>query len=346
MREKFRNYHWRLFALVMLGMSPAHGLDEIPTETGWRGFFLFGLGYADGKSNLIAGNDAIDIGRNTVGSVTESASSKDDVFPFVGGEISYTFKDRLQVFFGGTVEDWVRLDLAQQLGVRKQFEVMGIFSAGILLSAFPAEVWSDPYVANQPRSKADRDSTGLRFQWDRIIGSPLELRFQWREIDVDRESSGSFLGLSAGERGQLDRNGDDYQVSLIYRILTSSRTQVQPQITWTKRDRNGSAVSGDAWSLGVTAGYIGQKWIVGGTGSFGKRDMDAANPVYGRKTDSDFYSLGLNVFYQLPFKSRRWSINGSVVRGEDDTDVNFHDQEITVLSLGMVYRFGPEFRQR
>ncbi len=44
--------------------------------------------------------------------------------------------------------------------------------------------------------------------------------------------------------------------------------------------------------------------------------------------------------YRLPAESGRWQAVGSVFWGEDDSDVDFHDAEITSVSLGLLYCFG------
>jgi hypothetical protein len=46
------------------------------------------------------------------------------------------------------------------------------------------------------------------------------------------------------------------------------------------------------------------------------------------------------LFYRLPIESGRWQAVGSVLWGEGDSDVAFHDTEIFMISAGVMYRFG------
>jgi hypothetical protein len=46
------------------------------------------------------------------------------------------------------------------------------------------------------------------------------------------------------------------------------------------------------------------------------------------------------LFYRLPIESGRWQAVGSVLWGEGDSDVDFHDSEIFMISAGVMYRFG------
>ena len=58
------------------------------------------------------------------------------------------------------------------------------------------------------------------------------------------------------------------------------------------------------------------------------------------KTDSDRFAVDTTLFYRLPTESGRWQAVGSVLWGEDDSDVAFHDNELFMISVGAMYRFG------
>ena len=74
--------------------------------------------------------------------------------------------------------------------------------------------------------------------------------------------------------------------------------------------------------------------------AFGGSSQDARNPIFGRKTDSDQLALDTTLFYRLPIDGGRWQAVGSVLWAEDDSAVDFHDSEITSVTLGLLYRFG------
>jgi hypothetical protein len=77
-----------------------------------------------------------------------------------------------------------------------------------------------------------------------------------------------------------------------------------------------------------------------GTGSFFKSDYDQANPIYDRKIDSDAYALGFTAARKLEVGDGRWSVVGSLVYADEDSDVNFHDGTATGVNIGAAYRFG------
>jgi len=66
----------------------------------------------------------------------------------------------------------------------------------------------------------------------------------------------------------------------------------------------------------------------------------ARNPIFGARTDTVGIVVDTKLFYRLPFESGRLQAVGSVLWGEGDSDVAFHDSEIFMINAGVMYRFG------
>ena len=162
-------------ALSAIASPAALAIEPIPETPGWRGFVVVGGGYVDLKSNTVAGNNLIDIGQPVIDSVTQRPRSDDTFHPVVTGEINYTFSGGWQAFFGTSLEDAVTLDGVTQLGARKDLGSAGILQGGFLFSGIPTQVWEDPYAEGVRREETDRDSTGVRLEWDRILGSAFDV---------------------------------------------------------------------------------------------------------------------------------------------------------------------------
>ncbi len=340
--------HLRLCLLAMLtvGAAPAAmAIEPIPSTPGWRGFVVVGGGYADLKSNTVAGNNLLDIGQPTISSVSQRPSSDDAFLPVVTGEINYTFNGGWQAFFGTSLEDAVTLDGVTQLGVRKDLGSAGILQGGLLFSGIPTQVWEDPYAEGVRREETDRDSTGLRLQWDRVLGSAFELTFSYRDISIDTERSGegvTSVACDASCQELLRRDGDQYSfdVSYLYRLGEGQRHLVRPMVRYTIDDREGDAISSDGYRLQLSYIFLGQGYTVASNLAYGGSSFDARNPIFGARTDADGIAVDTTLFYRLPIESGRWQAVGSVLWGESDSDVAFHDNEIFMVSLGVMYRFG------
>jgi len=102
--------------------------------------------------------------------------------PMFNFEFRYTFADsRTQIYAGNTLEDFLRFDLAAQAGVRQEMPDSSVVAASFVFSSIPAEVWEDPYMANQSRKETDRSAQGLRLSWGNILDTNLDVRYTWRD---------------------------------------------------------------------------------------------------------------------------------------------------------------------
>jgi Protein of unknown function (DUF2860) len=338
--------HQFLLALLAVAVAPAAlAIEPIPSTPGWRGFVVVGGGYADLKSNTVAGNNLIDIGEPVISSVAQRPQSDDTFHPVVTGEINYTFGSGWQGFFGTSIEDAVTLDGVTQLGARKDLGSAGVLQGGFLFSGIPTQVWEDPYAEGVRREETDRDSTGVRLQWDRVLGSALELTFSYRDISIDTERSGegvTSVACDAACQDLLRRDGDQYHfdVSYRFRLGEGQRHIVRPMLRYTIDDREGEAISGDGYRLQLSYVFLGQGYTVASNVAYGSSSFDARNPIFGAPTDSDGVIVDTTLFYRLPFESGRWQAVGSVLWGEGNSDVAFHDSEIFMVNAGVMYRFG------
>jgi hypothetical protein len=86
--------------------------------------------------------------------------------------------------------------------------------------------------------------------------------------------------------------------------------------------------------------FLGQGYSVASNVAFGGSSHDERNPIFGRRTDSDRFAIDTTLFYRLPFESGRWQALVSVLWGQDDSDVRFHDTDVFNINVGAMYRFG------
>lgn len=335
-----------ILAMAALTVAPvASAIEPVPETPGWRGFLVVGAGYTDLTSNLVAGNNLVDIGRDTIASINDAPQGDDTVHPVFTGEISYTFGNRWQAFLGTSLEDAVTLDGVAQIGARKDLGDVGTVQGGFLFSGIPTEVWADPYAEGVPRRETDRDSNGLRVRWDRIMGSGFEFTAAYRDISVDEESSGQGVNSVACDatcQDLLRRDGDQlsFDVSYLFRPGDGTRHLVRPMVRYTMDDRDGDAISGDSYRLQLSHVFLGQGYTVASNLAYGASSQDARNPLFAEKTDSQRFAVDATLFYRLPIAGQGWQAVASILWGEDDSDVRFHDTDVFHVSVGAMYRFG------
>jgi len=335
-----------ILAVAGSAVAPlASAIEPIPQTAGWRGFVVGGVGYTDLKSNVVAGNGILDIGRPQIDSVSDAPRSDDAVHPIFTGEVNYTFENQWQVFLGTSIEDAVTLDGVSQAGVRKDMGNPGVLQVGYVFSGIPTQTWVDPYAEGVEREETDRDSSGMRVQWDRFMGTAFQFTATYRDVSIERERSGQgvlSVACNAACQDLLRRDGDQYSfdVSYLYKLGEGSRHLLRPLVRYSVNDRDGEAMSGDGYRLQLSYVFLGQGYSLASNVAYGSSSQDTRNPLFGVKTDADGFAIDTTLFYRLPAASGRWHAVGSVLWGKEDNDVRFHDNEVFSVSVGAMYRFG------
>lgn len=332
-------------ALALALAAPVNAADAGPESRGWSGFVLAGVGYTSLRSNTVAGNRLFDIGNPRFDSLDARPLLDTSFLPVVSGEIVYSFGGGWQVFLGNALEDAVTLDLVSQLGVRKDLAENGSLQAGFVFSGVPTKVWEDPYAEGAERKTTDRESTGVRLQWNQVMGSGFDLTFQYRDISIDTERSGEGLvsvPCDASCRNLLRRDGDQltFDASYLFRLGERGNQQLRPRVRYTIDNRDGDAVGGDSIWLQLTHGYFTPGYWVISNIAYGKANRDARNPIFGVKTDPDRYVLDTTVFFRLDALGPNWQAVGSLSWGKEDAAVDFYDNDLVLASVGLLYRFG------
>jgi len=334
-----------LFVAAFVLQTKAWALPQVPEEKGWSGYVAFGLGYTDVESNTIVGNSFVDLGQPSLGpgGVNQRPPSTNDTFPAIAGEVNWTLDNRNQLFLGSSVEDQVTLDGVDQIGWRKQAS-SGIYQLSLLASSVPPEVWEDPYNDLTARSEADRDSNGVRFQWDRILGSAFEVQLSVREIEIDTEAIGTrgSLGLTPGEIQSLDRNGDETKltVSYLFRFGENRNHLFRPLLGGKSFDADGKAQEFDNTYVQLTYSYLSAKWIFVTNVGVAQLDYNNINPVYGVEQDGDTFIVDASILYSLPYDQGRWQLVGNLLWADIDSDIDFHDNQATRAVVLLQYNFG------
>ncbi len=332
--------------LIVAGLALASGAQAatlVPEKEGVSGFVNLGVGGINVETNMvesIAGGH-IDVGDSVINSLSNSPDDESAAVPVVDFELSYTFaKHRTQVYVGTLLEDYLSFDMFTQLGVRHDFGQAGIVSVAGLGST-GSKVWKDPYLENGRRQKTDSSNGGARFAWNHILNSPLNVNYQWHNIDMDHEQSGKALRLDRPDQKLLEREGDVHRFSAEYEFeLHGKEHLITPGVRYIKQDLDGDAMARDGY--GLYANYIYApsgpwRWIV--NASFSSLEADKSNPVYGKHDDNDRYGIAVSGFYQQPFGLKHWALNGTIAYYEDDHDVDFYDQSLTAVTIAMFRRF-------
>ena len=326
---------------VLLASIPALAIEPIPKESGFSGFVNVGVGYLSVKSNMIAGTDLGDFGKRTIDSIFDSPDSESDVLPIINGELRYTFATtRTQLFFGNELEDYLRFDFAAQLGVRQELSGVGILGLSYVFNAIPTEVWEDPYVVGRRRGKTDRTSSGLRLTYDKIFGSDLQVELTWRKIDIDDEFSGlTFLRLPLAQAERLDREGDQFQLELLYVFKLVEKHSLIPSVEYARFDLDGDAMSHHRARFALTHGYKMDQFSFITNVLYAYADYDKRNPIYNKTREDHRFGGTFSAFYHRLFNVEKLSLVGTVFAFKDNANIDFYEASALGGGLSVLFRF-------
>ena len=290
---------------------------------------------------MVASFLGFDLSDKQTNSLTDTPDSQSTGIVLLPFALRYTFAStRTEVFVGTELTDLVRFDYSQQLGVKQGIGRFGILQGGFLFSSIPAKVWEDPYLVNQDREDTKRRSTGLRLVWDRIFDTRLQLQYTYRNIDISNERSGEALGLTAGQRNLLQRDGNNHQVEILYRFTLAERHRLTPAFIYTKDDRDGDAMTSDIYDFQFTYGYDADPILLVLNAFIGRADYDKENPIYLKKQENDRYGINGQIYYVNPWgwtlfgsKPMRFYVSAAYV--DVDSNINFYDEQGLLATVGV-----------
>ncbi|MEI6890756.1 MAG: DUF2860 family protein [Pontiella sp.] len=318
-------------------------IDRIPEESGFSGFISAGIAVNHVTSSLIAGASLGDVSTDRIDSVFKSPQGKTAVMPAVNGGLAYTFAaTRSQVYFGTSLEDFIRYDFTTALGIRQEVGELGIIEASALSNiAIPAQVYQDPYQVGGSRKETERQSRGARLAWYRMMGSGFDLQVSARKMNVDNEQSGSdpALNLTLGQQQLLERGGDEYKVRVQYQFRFNKKHTIKPTLSFTKLDLDGGAMKRDRVGVQLSYLYNGARWFFTTGVGVGSIVYDEENPIYKKKADSMLFNGSISLAYKNLFNIENLSLLGSLGYYEQDSEINFYDASIQSGSLRTVYSF-------
>ncbi|PHR55606.1 MAG: hypothetical protein COA44_10180 [Arcobacter sp.] len=344
--------------IASLLVSSTMAIEPIAKEAGWSGFIVVGAGHLVYKNNEIAGNRLVDVEDKTIDDLG-SASSQTTAIPVLTGTVRYTLENKkTEIFLGNSLEDFLRMDATLALGVRHDFENIGVLGIRLLASATPTDVWEDPFVTGTDRTSTERSSAGFGLKWERIMDSNFELDIRARNVEFDKDLNGQALvntGLAGtivpGEENSgaryitqaqqklLEREGSLVSAEVLYTWKMKKSHILIPSFKYLVNDRDGDARDSAENEVKITYIFADAKWLVATSVYAGFSKYDEKNPIYNEYQDSKTYGGGINMTYKKPFGLENWGINASVAAINSDSDIGFYDTSLFITSLGLLYKF-------
>ncbi|WP_019615792.1 DUF2860 family protein [Psychromonas ossibalaenae] len=328
-------------ALLVFTMNTyASDVTAIPQQSGWDGFLMGGLGNTQFSSNFVSGTQMNSLSSAETDSLYNSPHTESSFAVQYNFDIRYTFAHSgTQIVLGNLMQDALRLDFSQQLGIRQKVNNEGIVSVSYLFSGMPSEVWADPYQTDAQRSSTEKSANGVRLGWEQVWATPLTLTYTRREQSLTEESSGRSLDLTANEQQSLDRNGTINSLEGAYRWRLQNNQQLTGALIWENYDLQGDAMSRTRIGGQLTHSLSTQNYTIVSNLYAGALLYDENNPVYDTKTDTAETAVNVSLFRHNLFGVNSLSGLAAVLWGQSNSQEDFFDSTITRVSVGVVYKF-------
>ena len=333
-----------VFLVLSAHCSWALAFSAIPEQSGFSGYLLAGVSYADTSSNMLVGTKTTELTSKTTASLTDAPDSHDSLTTTVLGELRYTFApQRTQLFVGQGFTDFIRYDVTDLAGVRHEFSALGTVGVSYVFAGFVTSVWKDPYVLNTDREETDRDQSGWRLSWEQLLNTPLSLQYTLRAIELDEQSGRTQLGLSAQQAQLLDRNGDLHEWQLFYDWSLGDNQTLTPELIYDHADMEGAAMAARRYGFKLRHTYIKEKigLVLVTAGSYSSADYEALNPIYNATRKDKRYGIDFTYMQFGLFKNyqSQLALVTNLYYFYEDANLDFYDTKIYGATLSLLFRF-------
>jgi hypothetical protein len=333
-------------------LSSATFAAPISSKSGFSGFIAGGVTALSYKSNMIAGTVFDDeMTDKRIDSLNNKPDSKSTAQPSFDFNLKYTFADiQTEIFMGKEVEDVLSFDNTTNIGARKHFNGIGTIGVALLVQSIPTKVWEDPYRTLTNRRSKDMTSGGLSLKWEGIVGSNFDVELRARAYDID---GGDKSGLSPTYgtinplnfnslilNDQLDREGSMSQLILSYRWEIDKKQSLKTSLNVSDYDLDGDAMQHSKVGVKLDYLYAGQTWDFIAVTNISQSDYENVNPLFMDKADALSYGASLTTMYKNPFNiSEDLSLTATVAGYKKDSDIDFYDESMALVNVGLLYRF-------
>ena len=327
-------------ALAVTSLSTsAFALSPSVGDPGFSGHVDLGVGGGRAESNFVSETFGIDVSDEQHNGLFNEPEDKGMLVPGLGYELGWTFSGgNSRIFLADDAQgEMLEFDPRTEIGFRYDSGV-GNFQVSGLMSSGETKVYSDPYQSGK-RGDTEYTNNGARLTWDQAFGTGLEVIIEGTEIDVDEERSGNSLGLSGRDRNLLQRDGDVLKASVRYLFDLGRGYALRPSLGYVDYDLDGNAMSRKGPQLGLAYEFSGDSIGLGLEGKYAKLDGDERNPIYGKKNDTDSYSIGGIVSFPGLFGWDNWVPSVSAAYAKDDSDIDFNTSEAWVGSVSFYRAF-------
>lgn len=167
---------YTIFLLLFLSGICLFSQEPIPTTKGFHGYINVNIGYLRFRNNQVAQFMSYHLNELEIFSIDGVPGVQNNAILTFPLEIGYTFiPNKTHVFIGNQLEDLIRFDVSQQLGIKQWLGGAGVLHAGLLYTSFPTKVWEDHFLTDTARTPTKRTAFGFLLAWEKPFSSAFRI---------------------------------------------------------------------------------------------------------------------------------------------------------------------------
>ncbi|AUW05146.1 DUF2860 family protein [Vibrio campbellii] len=308
-------------AILSSFASSAFALDS----SRFSGEIILATGYMSTNSNLSTESDALLTDR------TKKGSHNDDFVAIPLGTLAYGLGlDRNQrVYLGTSRDDLAVGDLAFELGYQYDMKNGTQIDVAYLPTVLSGEVWKDPYLEGR-RSETDIDGHAYRLKVSNIAGSGFSVDMAYATTEVDQERI---------QQSELVRDSDMYYVKGSYLTHIAPNMGLSTSFGYLHNDADGKAETYDQYEVEMTYFLTHNAHTLALTGSYGYRDYDGHNSLYGKTRSDNRHKLFVAYEYANIAGLNNWNLISFAGMNYNDSNIDFYKNEEYLATVGLSYKF-------
>jgi hypothetical protein len=324
----------KTLSAITLALFVTPAVAQLSEQAGFSGEISLNTGYTSSTSNFNTSGD------KKIDSLNHDPDTENGFLVAPLGSLAYTFGETLnqQVYAGMSRDDIAVGTLALELGYKYQLDSGMVIDASYLPTVMSGEVWEDPYLVGENRNKTDETGNAYRIKLSNLFNTALTLDAAYGTKNVEDELSGQ-TQLTTEQAKQLERDSKSYYLKGSYRLPLNRTTFLLPSVTMIQTDADGEANSYRSLGAELSLFKILNRHQFALTASYANRAYDSENPLYNKTRDENEFGFFAAYEYQQFMGWQNWSLISFAGYGTTQANIDFYDQQESILSVGINYQF-------
>ncbi|MDX1301654.1 DUF2860 domain-containing protein [Photobacterium sp.] len=321
-----------LGVLICLASAPVMAQPGQKWQPGFSGDISLLAGFTQTTSQFNTDNQ-------TTSSLLQPGEKKTEALIAPLGSLHYTFDGAdKQLFFGTSRSDVALGRFHVELGYRQSLQQNGMLSISYVPGLLSQNTWQDPYIENQPRKETDSSIQGLRFQYEKILGSDFSVEVAAGQQKIDDEKSGQEY-FTPQEQALLERESNILYLQGAYRHTISAKRFLRSAVNYTRIDADGKAMASHIYGAEIGLVQLLPSSSFALTLSYDRARFDDDNPVFDQRQMDDRWRAFLAYAYNKPFGWKNWGLVSLIGYSDSNSTISFYDEKSLVMTVGVNYVF-------